>query len=286
MTMRGVILAAGYGTRFLPITRTIPKEMLPLVDRPCLDLVVQELIEAGIRDILVITSRRKKALDDWFDRDPELEAALQRAGRDDRLARATPPDVNVQFIRQRHMGGTGHALRLARDFARGGPVIVAFPDDLFLGAPGAAAQLAAAYHKTGCSVLGAYDLGEQPVNAYGVIELASGGETPKVRRVVEKPDIGEEPSSLISVGRYLYTPAFFEALEASYATHTEGEFYPMEAIEALASRGEMVAQVLTGTRHDTGTPLGYLQAVVDHALAHPEVGGPMKKWLQERLAGS
>lgn len=278
MGLRGVIVAAGYGTRFLPITRTIPKEMLPLVDRPCLDFIVEEFAEAGIEEVLVITSRRKKALDDWFDRDPELEAALHH--HPSRAARARPPRLRVQFVRQAHMGGTGDALLLARSFAADHPVVVAFPDDLFFGSPGASAQLAAVHHTTGCSVLGAYDLPGQDVSSYGVIELSEEG---KVRRVVEKPAPGSEPSTLISVGRYLYTPEFFDALHESHRSHPGGEFYPMQAIATVAARGRVVACALQGERHDTGTPLGYLQAVIEQGLRHPELGDPLRAWTEARL---
>jgi UTP--glucose-1-phosphate uridylyltransferase len=283
MNLRGVIVAAGYGTRFLPITRTIPKEMLPLVDRPCLDFIIEEFVEAGIEEVLVITSRRKKALDDWFDRDPELEAALERSGNQARLERARPTQLRVQFVRQQQMGGTGDALRLARDFAGRDPVVVAFPDDLFFGGRSASAQLAQTHATTGCSVLGACDLGGRDVSAYGVIELEPGGDELRVRRVVEKPAPGTAPSSLISVGRYLYTPDFFEALEASHSRHAGGEFHPMEAIEALAGRGRMVARILAGERHDTGTPLGYLQAVFEQALSRPDLASAFRSWAEDRL---
>ncbi len=282
MQAKGVIVAAGYGTRFLPITRAIPKEMLPLVDRPCIDLVVEELTEAGITDILVITSRRKKALDDWFDHDPELEGVLRRAGRDEALHKVQPTSANVHFVRQRQMGGTGDALRLASDFASDGPVVVAFPDDLF-GAPNATAQLLQAHAATGGCVLGAIDMSGSDVSSYGVIDGEPGPNGIRVRRVVEKPAKGSEPSHLISVGRYLYTPDFFPVLADHHTRHTGGEFYPMSAIEELASQGRVSATVLHARRHDTGTPFGYLKAVVDEALARPELAGPFRSWLEQRL---
>lgn len=280
MVTKGVVVAAGYGTRFLPITRTIPKEMLPIVDRPALDLVVQELIEAGITDLLVITSRRKKALDDWFDRDPELEAAC--ASDPQKLSRALPPAVRTTFVRQEKMGGTGDALRLARSFAGSDPVIVAFPDDL-LGQPNASAQLMDAYRSTGCSVLAAADLGAGDVSRYGVLDATQDGDVWRVRGVVEKPAPGTAPSSLISVGRYLYTPEFFAALDALPPAHT-GEWTPMDAMAALGAQGKLVATVLRAQRWDTGTPLGWLQALTDHALADPRLAEIYRAWLTERLA--
>lgn len=280
MVTKGVLVAAGYGTRFLPITRTIPKEMLPIVDRPAIDLVVSELIEAGVTDLLVITSRRKKALDDWFDRDPELEAAVA----DDpvKLARVMPPKVRTTFIRQEKMGGTGDALRLARQFAGNDPVLVAFPDDL-LGQPNASAQLIAAHEATGGSVLAAADLGDADVSRYGVLDATREGDLWRVRGVVEKPAPGTAPSSLISVGRYLYTPDFFAALDARPPAHG-GEWTPMDAMAALGAANRLVATVLKAPRWDTGTPLGWLQALTDAALADPRLAEAYAVWLRERLA--
>ncbi|MBA2321163.1 MAG: NTP transferase domain-containing protein, partial [Deltaproteobacteria bacterium] len=171
--MKGVIVAAGYGTRFLPLTRVIPKEMLPILDRPAVDWVVRELAEAGVDDLLVVTSRRKRALEDWFDRDPELEAVWAR-GDAGRLARIRPPDARVAFVRQPAMGGTGDAILLARSFVGDEPFVVAFPDDLFLsrGAPGCAAELVAAHRETGGSVLSSMALPEtEETSRYGILDL-------------------------------------------------------------------------------------------------------------------
>lgn len=277
--MKAVVLAAGYGTRFLPVTRCVPKEMLPIVDRPAIDLLVQELAEAGVTDLLVITSRRKKVLDDWFDRDPELEAVFAREGAADKLAKVRPPDLRVTFVRQQEMRGTGDAILMARDFAGDDPLIVAYPDDLFSG-PNLTAQLVAAWRATGCTVLAAEDLPGQDVSRYGVLDLDPDG---RVRRIVEKPARGEEPSTRISVGRYLYGPEIFPLLEAGRAAHGAGEFYPMDAINDLAARGRVVAVTAEGTRHDTGTPLGYLQTIVEIALQRDDVGPELRAWLEERL---
>lgn len=279
---KGLIVAAGYGTRFLPITRTIPKEMLPLVDRPCLDLVVSELADAGVRDILVVTSRRKKALDDWFDRDPELEAAV--AADADKSRRAAPrDDVSVRFVRQTRMQGTGDAILLARAFAGDDPLVVAFPDDLF-GDPNPTEALLATHARTGAAVLACRDLSGQDVSAYGVLDAqAEADGTLRVRRVVEKPAPGTEPSHLISLGRYLYTPALLEQLARHRAAHDGGEYTPMRAMEDVAAAGGLVACPIAAPRWDTGTPLGYLEAVVDHALAHPRWGDAFRDLIADRL---
>lgn len=286
---KGVIVAAGYGTRFLPVTRVVPKELLPIVARPALALVVDELVDAGVDELLVITSRRKKALDDWFDHDPELEAAVAGGPR---AALAAPPSVRVSFVRQDRMGGTGHALRLARGFAGDDPVLVAFPDDLFgWGDPhvNPSRALRDVHAATGAAVLAAVDVGDADPSAYGVLDAHDdGGPGLAVRRVVEKPRPGEAPSRLASVGRYLYTPELFHALEASWAArpaHATGEFWPMDAMHALADRGRLRGCLVTAPRWDTGTPFGYLQAVVDHALADTQIGEAFGAWLRDRVRG-
>lgn len=280
MAVKGVIVAAGYGSRFLPITKVVPKELLPIVDRPALDWIVAEFVEAGIEDVLVITSRRKKALEDWFDRDPELEGAL--AHKPALLAKAEPPPLRVQFTRQQTMRGTGHALLLARAFAGDDPVVVAFPDDLFTGG-NCSAELIDAYEHTGCSVLAAKEL-EGDVSRYGVLETVhrpDGGTG--VVRIVEKPAPGTEPSKLVSFGRYLYTPEIFERLAAGLEAHVDGEFFPADAINQLGAQGRVVAAVVDSVRRDTGQPLDYLKTVVDLAMEHPEVGAAFTAWLKERM---
>lgn len=277
MAVKGVIVAAGYGSRFLPVTRVVPKELLPIVDRPAIDFVVQEFADAGIEDVLVITSRRKKALDDWFDRDPELDGRFPP----ERLA---IPRVRAEFVRQTEMKGTGHALLLARSFAGNDPFVVAYPDDLFAdGTPNCTAQLMALHARTGCTVLACGDLTGEDVSRYGVVDATTEGGVLRVKGMVEKPAPGKEPSHLVSWGRYLYTPEVFEALDAGFAKHQTGEFFATDAISALAERGRVVAQIVPNQRYDTGDRLGYLTTVIEFALAHPDVGGPLQSWLRTRL---
>lgn len=283
MARKGIVLAAGYGTRFLPVTRVVPKELLPVVDTPCLQLVVDELAGAGVTDLLLITSRRKRAVEDWFDHDPELEAAV--AANAAKAAKAAPPGVSVTVIRQAHMGGTGDAIALARDFAGDDPLVVAFPDDLF-GDPNPTAALLDAHDATGAAVLAVQDLSGQDVSAYGVVDGRPEGDLVRVRDVVEKPAPGTEPSHLVSVGRYLYTPALLDALIASKATHPPGEWTPMPAMRAVASEGGLVAVPVTAPRWDTGTPAGYLRAVVDHALARDDVGPDFLAYLRDVVGKS
>jgi UTP--glucose-1-phosphate uridylyltransferase len=275
MAVKGVIVAAGYGSRFLPVTRVVPKELFPLVDRPAIDYVVREMAEAGIEDILVITSRRKKSLDDWFDRDIELERSYDGA-------RLGYPPVRTQFVRQQEMKGTGHALLLARAFAGNDAFVVAFPDDLF--EQNCSLALVKEYERTGKTVLACGDLAGQDVSRYGVVDAVTGSDgTLLVRDMVEKPPKGTEPSTLVSWGRYLYTPDVFQELDAGIAAHQKGEFYATDAIRRLAQRERVVATIVPGERWDTGERLGYLTTSIEIALRHPELGGPLRAWLADRL---
>lgn len=279
MGLTGVIVAAGYGSRFLPVTRVVPKELLPLLDRPCLAAVVDELVDAGVERLVVITSRRKRAIEDWFDRDPELEAAL-RGG--PRAALAAPPSIPVSFVRQREMGGTGDALLTARDVIGDTPCVVAFPDDLFVGA-GPVPAMIAAWRDTGASVLAAADLTGHDVSAYGVLDVAPGDAPWRVRGIVEKPAPGTAPSHLVSVGRYLYTPALLHALHAHRAHHVGGEYPPMPAMNERAAAGDLLAVPCEGQRHDTGTPLGWLDAVLAEALSRPSLAPAVQALLRRHL---
>jgi len=280
--VKGVIIAAGYGTRFLPVTRCVPKEMLPIVDRPSIDFVVQEMVDAGVTQLLIITSRRKRVLDDWFDRDVELDEVFEREGATAKAVKAKPPGVEVMYTRQTTMRGTGHALLLAQAFAGSDPVVVAYPDDLFTGS-NCTAELIAAYEQTGCSVMAAHDLSGQDVSRYGVLDADQGDGVVPIRGIVEKPAAGTEPSHLVSLGRYLYTPDLFPLLRAGWEAHDDGEFFPQDAINTLAGQGRVVAKVVSAERWDTGTPLGLLKASIEHALQRDDMGEDLREWLGNAL---
>jgi UTP--glucose-1-phosphate uridylyltransferase len=288
--MKGIIVAAGYGTRFLPVTRTVPKEMLPLIDKPSIAFVVDEFIASGIEDIIIITSRRKKVLDDYFDHDVELDSVFVREGKADKLALAAPPKARFSFVRQTEMRGTGHALLQAAPLLGGEPCVVAYPDDLHFGwdggpagqigrlpdgspisSPGIlplAGQLMAVHSKTGCSVLATcHEPGD--VSRYGVIDPDPDGI--HVRGFVEKPATGTEPSHEISIGRYLYTPEFFEILAEGWIKHGKGEYYHMYGIDRLIQKGKMAWSPVQGQRLDTGEPAGYLEAILTYARTRPDL---------------
>lgn len=279
--MKGVILAAGYGTRFLPVTRCVPKEMLPIIDRPALDYVVTEFIEAGITEILLVSSRRKPLLAQWFERDEELDSAL--SGKSEAVRKQLdPPKVSVQEVFQEQMLGTGQALMLAKDFAGSDPVVVAYPDDLF-GQPNCTAQLIQSWQKTGCSTLGAMRMPQHLLSRYGVLDVTEEEGRLRVHGFVEKPDPADAPSDWVSVGRYLVTAEIFERLEAGFQSHQGGEYYHVDALNGLAQAGRLIAQPIEGTRYDTGTPLGWLKTVVDQGLRQADIEKDLRAWLKTRL---
>jgi UTP--glucose-1-phosphate uridylyltransferase len=278
--MKGVIVTAGYGTRFLPVTKTVPKEMLPLVTRPSIDFIVEEFAASGITEILFITSRRKKALEDYLDRERELEAAFEAAGDTKKLDLIAPPAITCYFVRQAEMRGTGHALLLARGFVGSEPFVVAYPDDLHFGSPPLARQLIDTWEKTGCTVLAT--LHEPPdINRYGLISIADDGL--HVTGIVEKPPRGKEPSREASIGRFLYAPDFMPELESEWKHHGAGEFFHTPAVLSLARKGRVVYHRVQGERLDTGDPAGYLEAIIRYARTVPELNAVLERAL--RLKG-
>ena len=301
---KAVIVAAGYGSRLLPLTRTIPKEMLPIVDRPAIQWVIDELVEAGIDEVLIVTSRRKRCLEDWFDRDVELEAVFAGEGATGKLALARPPDIRVQFVRQVEMKGTGHAVMLARTFAGRDPVLVCYPDDLFGGDNVSSALIRAheasrAAGQPSCVLSALRVDDEDELSRYGVLNvgtstveegsaaLEAGRRADdgvlRVHGIVEKPPRGTAPSNLVSLGRYLFTPDLFDHLERGWRLHGEGEFFITDAIEALCAEGKVVAAQVTARRYDTGTTAAWLATHLELALDDPDHGPALRELLRQRL---
>lgn len=270
MNVKGVIVAAGYGSRFLPVTKTIPKEMLPLIDKPAIAFIVDEFLQSGIREILIISSRRKKALEDYFDREVELEQVFTSETKTEALEKIDPGPAQMFFTRQQVMNGTGHALLLAEAFTADSPFVVAYPDDLVFSKTPLSRQLIEAYKSSDKSVLAVKNLIDEDVSRYGVIDPATSNNPYQVRRLVEKPPPGKEPSHLVSFGRYLFKPQIYEHLREGLKHHTGGEYYHVPAINALAAEGRMVALDFEGDRLDTGDPVGFLEATCRYALSHPK----------------
>ncbi len=276
--MKGVILAAGYGTRFLPVTKTVPKEMLPLINKPSIDFIIEEFLSSGIKEILVITSRRKQTLEDYIDREIELEHVFNEEGAYHKLEKVHPPEAHFYFVRQKEMKGTGDALMLAKSFVNNEPFIVAYPDDLHFGEKPLSLQLIETYRETGCCVLATL-YNPPDINRYGVISLKEDGL--HVEDIVEKPPKGKEPSKEASIGRFLYIPEIFEKLEEGLKKHTKGEYYHTYAVRELAKENKVVYKRVEGDRLDTGEPAGYLEAVIKYAKRFPEFKEVIKRALKD-----
>lgn len=292
-TCKAVIPAAGLGTRFLPATKAMPKEMLPVVDRPAIEYVVAEARAAGLDDILVITGRNKRALEDHFDRHPALEETLERKGDTHRIELIRESDLvgDMHYVRQGEALGLGHAVGCARRHVGDEPFAVLLGDDIIQTDAPLLERMLEVQARHGGSVVALMEVPEEAVTAYGVaaVEPVEGeDDVVRVTGLVEKPAREDAPSNLAVIGRYVLDPAVFDVLEDT-PPGRGGEIQLTDALETLAS-GEgpghgVHAVVFRGRRYDTGDKLGYLQAVVEFATAHPELGPDMTAWLREYSAG-
>lgn len=280
---KAVIPVAGFGTRFLPETKAVPKEMMPIVDTPALSLVVDEIVESGIDNVLLITSRAKRCIEDYFDRYVELEYLLKKAGKTVELEECNKIEnkANFTFIRQKEMKGSGHAIYLAKEFSAGEPFAVLYGDDLMYNPQKAVTrQLVEAYETTGTSILGVQPVPMSEVHKYGVIAPgAKKGKYTEVKGFMEKVPADIAPSNLVSMGRYVLTPDIFDELERSEPS-PNGEIYLTTAIARQIQTTGVYAYEFDGIRYDTGDKLGYLKAVVEYALRREGLGEEFKKYLQ------
>ncbi len=279
---KAVILAAGYGTRFLPATKAVPKEMLPLVDRPVIQYIVEEALAAGLEHIVIVTSAAKRSLEDFFDRDPDLERTLADKGDEQRLreVRRLAQIENMAFVRQKERLGNGHAVLMARSLVGDEPFALFFPDDVIVHDPPAIRQLIDAYEKYGRTIVAVQELPREQVVHYGVIDPEP--VEPRVYRVkgiIEKPKLEEAPSNLATVGRFVLTPEIFAALDQTPAGRA-GEIWLMDALDRLARQGPVYAYQYEGERFDTGQPLGLLKASLTLALRREDIGPQIKAYIR------
>ena len=279
-----VITAAGYGTRFLPITKAVPKEMLPLLDRPMIQYTVEEAVEAGIQRIILVTSRGKSPTEEYFDLAPDLERALEARGsaKLDEVRRVSRL-ADIIAVRQREQLGLGHAVLCAKQAVGDEPFIVYLPDEIIVASPSATRQLLEVFERSG-SALGVEEVAREEVVRFGVVagEPVSPRET-RLTHLVEKPPVTEAPSTLAITGPYVFTPAIFDCLE-SIAPGAIGELQLTDAIGLLAQREPVHAYRYAGTRYDAGTPLGLLKTSVELALQRPDLAAELKAWIKELAA--
>ena len=278
MTIRKAVLpVAGFGTRVLPATKSIPKEMLPVVDRPAIQYVVDEALAAGIEHIVFVTGRNKGAIEDYFDRAYELEMSLEQRGESKRdilqqVQRTTLPAGSASFVRQQSPLGLGHAIWCARDIIGNEPFAILLPDVIVRAGPSCLAQMVAAYNETGGNMLAVDAVPEEEVSKYGVISpKARNGRLIEMDGMVEKPAREDAPSNLKITGRYILQPEIFGLLEDQGAG-AGGEIQLTDAMARLMEMQSFYAFEYEGQDYDCGSVLGYLEAVVGHAVNHGEIG--------------
>ncbi|PAI64506.1 UTP--glucose-1-phosphate uridylyltransferase, partial [Staphylococcus aureus] len=265
---KAIIPAAGLGTRFLPATKAMPKEMLPILDKPTIQYIVEEAARAGIEDIIIVTGRHKRAIEDHFDSQKELEMVLKEKGKSELLEKVqySTELANIFYVRQKEQKGLGHAISSARQFIGNEPFAVLLGDDIVESEVPAVKQLIDVYEETGHSVIGVQEVPEADTHRYGIIDpLTKNGRQYEVKKFVEKPAQGTAPSNLAIMGRYVLTPEIFDYLK----TQKEGagnEIQLTDAIERMNNDNQVYAYDFEGERYDVGEKLGFVKTTIEYAL--------------------
>ena len=279
---KAVFPVAGLGVRFLPATKASPKEMLPIVDKPLIQYAVEEAAAAGITDMIFVTGRSKRSIEDHFDKAYELEAELERRGKTETLEfvrNLLPKDINCIYIRQAEALGLGHAVLCAQPVVGDEPFAVLLADDLLDGEPAVMRQMVDVHAEHHCSVIGVQNVPRAHTRSYGIVDsqpLSDGVE--QIRGIVEKPEPAQAPSTLAVVGRYILTPRIFHHL-AHIGKGSGGEIQLTDGIAALLAEEQVLAYRYRGTRYDCGSKLGYLDATIAFGLRHPELADDLRRLL-------
>ena len=286
---KAIIPAAGFGTRFLPETKAMPKEMLPIVDKPTIQYIVEEILASGIEEILIISGHAKRAIEDHFDSSPELESHLRANGKEDLLKEIQKiSDIKVHYVRQPYMRGLGDAILCAKDFIDNEPFGVILGDDVVYNGNGKPAlqQLIDQYEKTASTIIGCQMVAPEQVSSYGIIdgEVTNDPDLVKVADMIEKPSIEEAPSRIAALGRYVITPDVFSALE-EIKPGKGGEIQLTDALRVMAGNGNVYAYNFKGKRYDTGNKFEYLKAVMEFALRREDLGKDFAMYLKEVVGG-
>jgi UTP--glucose-1-phosphate uridylyltransferase len=280
---KAVFPVAGMGSRFLPATKASPKEMMPIVDKPLIQYAVEEAVAAGITDMVFITGRNKRAIEDHFDKAYEIEAELAARGKAELLALVQgilPPHVNCIYIRQAEALGLGHAVLCAKPVIQDEPFAVILADDLIDGNVPIVSQMTGVFETEQCSLLGVQEIPISQSRQYGMVKVAGvRGDLGEVQSIVEKPSPESAPSNLAVVGRYILTPRIFHHLERG-KPGAGGEIQLTDAIASLLSEERVLAYRFKGVRYDCGSKMGYLQATIAYARKHPEVGAEFNNYLK------
>ena len=289
MITKAVFPVAGLGTRFLPATKASSKEMLPVVDKPLIQYAVEEAVAAGITQMVFITGRNKRAIEDHFDKAYELETELQVRGKLQMLEQVqniVPKHVSCIYVRQTEALGLGHAILCARPVVGGGPFAVILADDLIDGNPPVMKQMVDVYARERCSLLAVQTVAREETSSYGIVKTEPGERgMHRITGIVEKPKPNDAPSTLAVVGRYLLAPEIFDHLE-KVKPGSGGEIQLTDGIASMLNQQRALAYEFQGVRHDCGSKLGYVQANVLYALRHPEIGAEFSAFLDSLASGS
>ena len=282
---KAVFPAAGWGTRFLPATKAQPKEMLPLVDKPVIQYAIEEAVEAGIEQVIIVTSSQKRAIEDHFDISVELEQLLESRGDIEMLRqiRAISDLAQVAYVRQKEQLGLGHAVLVTKELIGHEPFAVILSDDVVIGQRPCIGQLLHAYQETHCSVVAVTEVPPSETSRYGIIGAEKVGDDDsrlfKINEVVEKPSPERAPSNLAIIGRYVLTPKIFDKLEQTQKG-AGGEIQLTDAIQALMQEQDVYGYAFEGDRYDAGTTMGWLKASVELALGRPDTGAEFRQYLR------
>ena len=279
---KAIFPVAGLGTRFLPATKASPKEMLPIVDKPLIQYAVEEAIDAGCTEMVFVTGRNKRSIEDHFDKAYELETELAMRHKDKLLEHVRdilPPDITCLYIRQAEALGLGHAVLCARAAVNDEPFAVILADDLIDAPQGALKQMVDIYQQSGNSVLGVETVDPAQTGSYGIVEVEKLKNFQRITNIVEKPKPAEAPSNLAVVGRYILTPRIFDLL-TNLPRGAGGEIQLTDGIARLLDHEFVLAHAFEGTRYDCGSKLGYLEATLAYGLKHPETGAAFRELLQ------
>lgn len=282
---KAIIPAAGLGTRFLPATKAQPKEMLPIVDKPTLQYIIEEAIASGIEEILIVTGRSKKSIEDHFDRSIELELELEKKGKNDmlKLVRDISNMVNIHYIRQKEPNGLGHAIYCAKSFIGDEPFAVLLGDDIVDSNTPCLKQLIDCYNEYHTTILGVQEVPNTEVNKYGIIDSKYIEENVyKIKDMIEKPNLNEAPSNIAVLGRYILMPTIFDILKTQQPGKG-GEIQLTDALRTLVKNEAIYAYTFEGKRYDVGDKLGFLEATVDFALKNPELKDKFIEIIKQKI---
>ena len=280
---KAIIPAAGMGTRFLPATKAMPKEMLPIVDKPTIQYIVEEAIESGIEDIIIVTSNTKRAIEDHFDTNFALEESLKRTGKTELLKKVKEAEVDIHYIRQKEPKGLGHAVWCARKFIGDEPFAVLLGDDIVVAETPGLKQLIEQYEETGCSVVGVQTVADDETDRYGIVDpCTKEGRRYQVKEFVEKPKLGTAPSNLAIMGRYVLTPEVFTHLD-KHEIGAGGEIQLTDAIQAVNEIEKVYAYDFKGKRFDVGEKLGFIETTIEFALQNDEIKNELYDFLENKL---